>query len=58
MFDLPALTARDANALPPFDMFDFDNPPNMVAPDIAATTKVDQAILDKCKQKLAPLGCN
>lgn len=26
-FKLPALTARDANALPPYDMFDFQNPP-------------------------------
>jgi phospholipase C len=26
-FRLPALTSRDANALPPYDMFDFQNPP-------------------------------
>jgi phospholipase C len=26
-FRLPALTGRDANALPPYDMFDFKNPP-------------------------------
>ena len=26
LFGLPALTARDANATPPFEMFDFKNP--------------------------------
>jgi len=31
-FDLPAMTHRDANAIPPFDMFDFDHPdPTMPA---------------------------
>ncbi len=31
-FDLPALTARDANAWPMLDMFDFQNPPFPSAP--------------------------
>jgi phospholipase C len=31
-FKLPALTHRDANAVPPFDMFDFDHPDPSVPP--------------------------
>ena len=54
---LPALTGRDANALPPFEMFDFKNPPFVTPPKITATTTVDPAILTKCGQKMAPLGC-
>ena len=34
-FGLPALTARDANAWPMLDMFDFDAPPFMVPPTLA-----------------------
>ena len=30
--ELPALTARDANAEPPFDFFDFDHPPFLIPP--------------------------
>ncbi len=56
-FGLPAMTARDANASPPMDMFDFKNPPFMTPPAIAATTTVPPAILDKCGQKMAPFGC-
>ncbi|HXR67526.1 MAG TPA: alkaline phosphatase family protein, partial [Dermatophilaceae bacterium] len=56
-FGLPALTARDANATPPFEMFDFKNPPFMTPPDIKATTTVPQAILTQCNQTLAPLTC-
>ncbi len=56
-FGLPALTARDANATPPFEMFDFENPPFMTPPDIKATTTVPQAILTQCNQTVAPLTC-
>jgi phospholipase C len=56
-FGLPALTKRDANALPPLEMFDFENPPHMTPPDITAKTTVPSAILTKCGQKLAPFGC-
>jgi phospholipase C len=57
-FGLPALTGRDANALPPMEMFDFQNPPFMTPPSITATTTVPPAILSQCKQVLAPLSCN
>jgi phospholipase C len=56
-FGLPALTARDANATPPMEMFDFKNPPFMTPPSIAATTPVPPAILTQCMQVLAPLSC-
>jgi phospholipase C len=56
-FGLPALTARDANATPPFEMFDFQNPPFTTPPDIQATTPVDPTVLSNCKQSLAPLSC-
>jgi phospholipase C len=57
-FGLPAMTGRDANALPPLEMFDFQNPPFMTPPTITATTTVPPAILSQCKQVLAPLSCN
>ncbi len=57
-FGLPALTARDANALPPLEMFDFQNPPFMTPPTIAATTTVPATILTQCNQSLAPLTCS
>jgi phospholipase C len=56
-FGLPALTARDANAAPPMEMFDFKNPPFMTPPVITAKTTVDPKILAQCNQKMAPLGC-
>jgi phospholipase C len=56
-FGLPALTARDANATPPFDMFDFASPPNMTPPNITATTTVPPEQLAQCRQTLAPVGC-
>ena len=31
-FGLPALTRRDANAIPPYDMFDFASPPRLAVP--------------------------
>jgi phospholipase C len=36
-FNLPALTHRDANAEPPFDMFDFSHP-NLTIPELPAAT--------------------
>jgi phospholipase C len=56
-FGLPAMTARDANATPPMDMFDFSHATFGTAPTIAAHTTVDPAILSRCNQVLAPMGC-
>jgi phospholipase C len=56
-FGLPALTARDANATPPFEMFDFQSPPFATPPNITARTPVDPTVLAQCKQSLAPLSC-
>jgi phospholipase C len=56
-FGLPAMTARDANAAPPMEMFDFASPPRLTPPSIAAHTPVDPAALAACKQTLAPLAC-
>jgi len=56
-FGLPAMTARDANAAPPFEMFDFKNPSFTTPPTITATTTVPPGILTQCKQTLAPLTC-
>jgi phospholipase C len=36
VFDLPALTARDANSDAMLDMFDFACPPNLKPPDAPA----------------------
>ena len=58
-FGLPALTARDANANPPMEMFDFANPPFMTPPTITATTVIPPAVLatPQCANQntLAPL---
>jgi phospholipase C len=56
-FGLKAMTGRDANATPPFDMFDFKNPPFLTPPDISAHTTVDPTVLATCGQMLAPTGC-
>ncbi|MCC6903302.1 MAG: hypothetical protein IT377_30295, partial [Polyangiaceae bacterium] len=48
-FDLPAMTARDANAWPMLDMFDFDNPPHMTPPTGAPSAAPSQAGIDWCK---------
>ncbi len=48
-FGLPALTHRDANAVPPFDMFDFANPDTSV-PSLPTPT-VDQTQLAACASK-------
>jgi phospholipase C len=49
-FDLPALTARDANSDAMLDMFDFDKPALLTAPDLA-DAPVDQAKLTDCQAK-------
>lgn len=46
-FVMPALSARDANALAPWDMFDFDAPPRM-EPVSIAMPEIDMAELDRC----------
>jgi phospholipase C len=48
-FDLPALTHRDANAVPPLDMFDFAHP-DLTVPTLPAAT-VGQAAADACGAK-------
>jgi phospholipase C len=57
-FGLPALTARDANATPPMEVFDFANPPFETPPTISAHTTVPPMILSQCMQSLAPLTCS
>jgi phospholipase C len=47
-FKVPALTARDANADPLMDMFDFQNPPNATPPTVTAPT-IDPAGLTYCE---------
>jgi phospholipase C len=47
-FRLPALTARDANAEPPTDLFDFQNPPFTTPPPLTPPT-VDPTELDYCE---------
>jgi phospholipase C len=56
-FGLPAMTGRDANATPPYEMFDFQNPPFMTPPNITAHTTVPPTILAQCNQSVAPLSC-
>lgn len=46
---LPALSGRDANAEPPYDMFDFTHPPFMTPPEISEAT-VDPVSLAECQQ--------
>lgn len=48
-FDLPAMTARDANAWPMLDMFDFQSPALSTPPGGAPDAKPSQAGLDWCK---------
>ena len=47
-FDLPALTARDANAEPPMEMFDFSAPSFAVPPTLAKSV-IDPAFDGSCK---------
>jgi phospholipase C len=48
-YDLPALTARDANAWPLLDMFDFRNPAFIEPPDLAPATQPDEAVIQACE---------
>jgi phospholipase C len=52
VFHLRALTHRDANAVPPFDMFDFDHPDTSI-PTLPMPT-VDQTKLSACMTKYPP----
>ena len=49
---LPALTARDANALIPVDFFDFQSPPNLEVPHLPDAT-VEPAEKQYCDQTFA-----
>jgi phospholipase C len=46
-FVLPALTNRDANALAPWDMFDFTDPPNLTPPSVP-NVPIDMSIINTC----------
>lgn len=48
-FVIPALTARDANARAPWDVFDFESPPNAQAPTVPLP-EIDQAKLEACNE--------
>ena len=52
-FRLPALTSRDANADPLFDLFDFKNPRFLTPPRLAPAV-VDAARFKECEQMFAP----
>ncbi|MGH7269819.1 MAG: phospholipase C, partial [Polyangiaceae bacterium] len=47
-FNLPALTARDANAEPPTDLFDFTQPPAFITTPTLLDPPVDPAELSYC----------
>jgi phospholipase C len=47
-FGLPAMTARDANATPPMDMFDFANPPFMTPPTLPSAAGVPAELRARC----------
>jgi phospholipase C len=46
-FVMPALTNRDANALAPWDMFDFTSPPNLTPPAVP-NVPVDMSTVSAC----------
>jgi phospholipase C len=52
-FKLPALSWRDANADPLLDVFDFQHPPFVQAPNIAPAT-VDAHRMAQCKTLFVP----
>ncbi len=52
-FTLPALTARDANADPFTDLFDWQNPPFMTPPTFAQPS-VNEAGVTTCTNELTP----
>jgi phospholipase C len=49
-FIIPAMTARDANSDPLFEMFDFTKPSQLTPPSLPTVT-VDQAALTACENK-------
>jgi phospholipase C len=49
-FELPALSARDANADAPFDLFDFQTPAFLTPPALPEAT-VDEAALRLCRAR-------
>jgi phospholipase C len=49
-YGLPALTARDANAEPPTDLFDFKSPPAFLTPPSIPDPTVGQSELTYCQQ--------
>jgi phospholipase C len=51
-FELPALTHRDANAVPPFDLFDFAHP-DVSVPSLP-TPMIDTAQQQTCAAKYPP----
>jgi phospholipase C len=55
-FDLPAMTARDANAWPMLDMFDFQKPPFMTPPLGLPNATPYQAQVDWCVNNPAGTG--
>jgi len=52
-FGLPAMTARDANADPFYDMFDFDHPALLQPPSLP-TVVIDEAKKDACNTRYPP----
>jgi phospholipase C len=48
-FKIPALTARDANATPPTDLFDFTDPPAFATPPTLTTPTIDPIQLSYCE---------
>ncbi|HEY1554500.1 MAG TPA: alkaline phosphatase family protein [Kofleriaceae bacterium] len=54
-FGLGALTHRDANAVPPFDMFDFDDPPNTSVPQLPDAT-IDATQMQQCALQYPKTG--
>lgn len=52
-FKIPALTARDANAEPPMDMFDF-SAPALATPPSLADAKIDATEQQYCSQTYPP----
>jgi len=49
-FGLAALSDRTANALPPYELFDFANPPNLVPPTLPEAV-VDPVQLSSCMER-------
>jgi phospholipase C len=47
-FDLPALTARDANTEPPFELFDFESPP-FLTPPVLPDAEIDPVRAAECQ---------